>query len=268
MPMAALGILFLGAFPAAAAQDSARPAGAQPLGSLPITELVDRVGKTVEAFGTRFSEVSCTESVVQAKLDKGGKVLYQQESGFDYLILMNLQGEEPSLEESRVVQKQARTAASFPLLLTSGFPTLQLVFHPYYQGGFTYERLPDESVDGKGYVRIRFRHIRGTRSTSALRLRGTDLPLDLEGTAWVDPGSASILRINAGLESPLEDLGLQSLQTDVRYAITRFPGIENVYSLPVVATVEVETPRQRWRNTHRFSAYRHFSVRSESTVSK
>ncbi len=259
----ALWLFILGTSPVAGAKKPAPP-----VGSLPIADLIDRVGENVEAFGTRFSEVSCTESVVQAKLDKAGKVLYHQESAFDYLILMNLQGEEPSLEESRVVQKQAKAAANLPLLLTSGFPTLQLVFHPYYQAGFTYERLPDDPADGKVFVRIRFRHIKGARSTSALRLRGRDFPLDLEGTAWVDPDSAAIARITAGLEFPAEDLGLQSLQTDVRYADTRFPGIETTYSLPVVATVEVETPRQRWRNTHRFSAYRLFSVRSESTVSK
>jgi hypothetical protein len=262
-----LCLAFLALLRAGAAQARAELA-AQPLALLPTAALVERVGKTVEIFGTRFSEVSCTESVTQAKLDKVGKVLFQQESAFDYLILMDLKGDEPSLEESRVVQKEARNPTNLPLLLTSGFPTLQLVFHPYYQGSFEYEKLPEESTEGKVLVRIRFRHVKGTLSTSALRLRGKDFPLDLEGIAWVDPDSAAIVRISAQLEAPLTDVGLKSLQADVRYAATRFPGIESAYSLPVLATVDVETLRQRWRNIHRFAAYRHFSVRSESTVAK
>jgi hypothetical protein len=153
------------------------------------------------------------------------------------------------------------------LLMTSGFSTLLLVFHPYYQGSFEYQRLEDD-VAGRRLIRVSFRHVRGTRSTSALRLRGKDYPLDLEGTAWVHPDTWAIEKIEAHLASPLDDLNLRSLRTVVRYAPQHFQTAEDAQWLPVEASIDVETARQHWRNVHKFQNYRRFSVKSESVVSR
>jgi len=36
----------------------------------------------------------------------------------------------------------------------------------------------------------------------------------------------------------------------------------------VTATIEVETTRQHWRNTHRFSDYKRFSVSTQESVNE
>jgi len=207
------------------------------------------------------------ESVMQEKLGKKGKAVYRHDSMFDYLIIMNLEGDDLSVEESRILQKEAGKSSNLPLLMTSGFSTLLLIFHPYYQGSFEFQRLEDE-VAGHRLVRLSFRHIRGTRSTSALRLRGRDYPLDLVGTAWINPDSWTIEQIEAQLESPLEDLNLRSLRTTVKYAPQYFESVNESEWLPVEASIDVETARQHWRNVHRFTNYRRFSVKSESVISK
>ena len=181
---------------------------------------------------------------------------------------MNLQGNDLSVEESRILQKEAGKSSSLPLLTTSGFSTLLLVFHPYYQGSFEYERLEDENAGGGRQMRIAFRHVRGTRSTSVLRLRGRDYPLDIEGTAWIDPADGTIKRVDTRLKSPMEDLNLRSFTASVKYAPQHFATVGEAEWLPVEATIDVETARQHWRNIHRFSDYKLFTVKSESTVSK
>lgn len=233
-----------------------------------LDELLAGAGRSVERFWTQFPAVTCIETVSQIKVGKDGKTLYGQDSVFDYLILLNLKGDELSVDESRLLQKNAGKPTSLPLLVTHGFSTLLLIFHPYYQGSFEYEKMEDDLSDGRRLARVSFRHLKGTRSTSALRLRGRDYPLDLSGTAWIDLKSGTIEKITAGLVSPMEELNLRTLQTAVRYAPQRFPSIEEPYWLPVEASIDVETPRQHWRNVHRFSNYKHFSVKAESSVPK
>lgn len=233
----------------------------------PLEDILAHTAVSVERFWEQFAAVNCTEAVTQEKLGDKGKVIYRRESLFDYLILMSLQGDDLTVEESRILQKEVGKSTDLPLLLTSGFSTLMLIFHPYYQGSFEYQRLEDDVADHRR-LRLSFRHVRGTRSTSALRLRGKDYPLDLEGIAWINPETWSVKRIEAHLESPLDDLNLHSLHTVVKYGPQYFQSDGGSQWLPEEASVDVETARQHWRNVHTFRDYRRFSVKSESVITK
>ncbi len=235
---------------------------------LDLENALTRATNTVETFWRQFPSVTCTETVTQEKLGKGGKIEYRQESIFDYLIFMNLEGNDLTVEESRLLQKSIGKSKNLPLLITSGFPTLLLVFHPYYQGDFRYQLNGDEVIGGKKLMRIQFEHIPGTRSTSALRLSGRDYPLDLQGTAWIDPETGAIRQMVARLESPMNDLNLKALNVKVLYEPHQFPTAPGAEWLPATATIDVETARQHWHNVHKFSDYKRFSVNSESTVAK
>ena len=61
---------------------------------------------------------------------------------------------------------------------------------------------------------------------------------------------------------------MKSLRSDVDYAPFRFTGLAQPYWLPSLATVDVETPRQHWRNVHRFTAYMRFSTSTDEHVGK
>ncbi len=128
------------------------------------------------------------------------------------------------------------------------------------------ERAEDEVVEGKPWARVHFRHIRGTRSPTALLLRGREYPLDLDGIAWIDEKTGAISRIRVGLEASMEDLGLRVFSSEVQYAPMKFSASQQEYWLPLAATIDVETPRQHWRNLHRFGNYKLFSVTTTSTT--
>ena len=225
-------------------------------------ELLHRTGKVVESFWEQISGVTCREAITQSKLDAKGKTIYQQEGVFDYLVLLKLEGKDLSVEESRVSQQEPRSKKKVPLLVTNGFSTLVLIFHPYYQSSFQYSQMSDETLDGKRLLRVRFQPVAGARSPSALLAGGREYPLPLEGVAWIEPESAAIVRITARLDAPLDDIGLRRMESDVRYAPVSFEGGAAVYWLPVSASIEAETARQSWRNLHRFSGYRKFTVNS------
>lgn len=240
--------------------------GAAESNTAALDRLLDKTGTQVAHFLDQLADVKCTELVNQTKLAKTGKLEYHEDSTFDYLVMAQPAGGEVNLVESREEQKEAKHKKVLPLLVTNGFSTLLLIFHPSYQADFQFSQLEDEALEGKDYARIQFRHIRGTRTTAVLLLRSREYPLDLQGIAWIDKETGAVRRIQAELESTLEDIGLRSLKSEVQYGAVPFPAIKQAYWLPTSATVDVETPKQHWRNVHRFTAYQRFSTSAKSTI--
>ena len=244
-----------------AAQDSARP----------VDRILDRTSQRVSEFVDEFSNVKCTEQVIQQKLRLDGKLELEQQSTFDYLVILANAGGEISLNESRLPIKETRMERRrqpVSMLLSNGFATLFLVFHPSYINNFEFTDAGIDSLGGRAARKIRFQHLRNTRSVAALALRGREYPLELSGTAWVDPETGDILRMEAGIASSLEDIGLKKLESAVTFSPVTFEKDRPTYWFPAEAVVEVETPKQHWRNLHRFNTYKQFSVTTEEHVAK
>jgi hypothetical protein len=232
-----------------------------------LDDLLNRASKQASLFLEQFSDVKCTEQVKQEKLNQDGKVERDAQSTYDYLVILSNTGGEMQLNESRLVIREAKAdkkGTSF--LLTNGFATLFLVFHPYYSGNFQFTAQGDEVIDGQRFRKIEFHHVAGTRSLAALALRGRDYPLEISGTAWIDSATGNIAKIQATIGTTMEDVGLKTLNSEVIYAPIPFRDLREVYWFPARATVEVETPRQHWRNTHSFTDYKLFSVSTEEKV--
>jgi hypothetical protein len=239
-----------------------------PASDAALNETLDHARKSVKAFWEQFQLVTCVEKVTQEKLGKKGKLEHKQRTTFDYLAILDAGKNGLSVEESRTVQGKSSKANDIPMLNTAGVSTLLLVFHPYYRDDFRYQLAGEELTEGIRLVKILFTHIPGTKSTSALRLRAKDYPLDIEGTAWIDPETGAIHRITARISSPMNDLNLKSLDMDVAYLPFSFSSGRINYWLPSTAIIEIKTEHQRWRNTHLYSRYRKFSVTSEEVVAK
>jgi outer membrane lipoprotein-sorting protein len=247
-----------------------------------LEKVLDRTSQRVSEFLDEFSNVKCTEQVIQEKFKPNGKRELEQQSSYDYLVMLTNAGGDMSVNESRLPVKEAKVnrRQNISMLLSNGFATLFLVFHPYYINGFEFTDAGGETLDGHAARKIHFRHIPNTRSVAALALRGREYPLELSGTVWVDPQNGNILRIEAGIGSTLEDIGMKTLQSSVRFAPAAFSKDKDkdkdknkdkdqpVYWFPTEAVVEVETPKQHWRNTHRFLTYKQFSVAAEEHVAE
>jgi len=139
---------------------------------------------------------------------------------------------------------------------------LTLIFHPIYQSNYEFTAQPDDETGGRRLLRVAFRQVSTHHAPSVLMLRDREYPLEWRGTAWIDPESYAVVRIQAGLDSSMEDVGLLRLDADVTYSQVRFNGT-TAYWLPARAVIEAETKRQHWRNIHVFTAYRRFDVDTE-----
>ncbi len=229
-----------------------------------LTSLLEFTGKRLELFWEQFSAVTCTESISQTKLGPDQKIMTQSRETYDYLVVPQLGGDDLTVEESRLQKGKLEKKSRQPLLVTNGFPTLLLILHPYFQGSYEFTRLPDEGVKTGRVFHVGFQHISGKPSPSVLQLKGKDFPILWKGSAWIDPQSGMVVRIQTELSQPMEDLGLKQLRADVNYAMVRFVTVSDTCWLPQTALVEAESTNQHWRNIHHFQNYRKFSVETES----
>ena len=219
--------------------------------------LVDQAQTQVVTYIARLADLHCTEDVLQEKLKPNGGTELSSKSQYDYFLYMQGSSYDFQLSESRLevgTQKPARQ----PLLLTNGFSTLLLVFHPYYRSAFEFTAGPAETLEGRSVIPVHFAHVRGARTPAALALRGREFPLELEGTAWLDPNSGQVVRMDAGLEHEMTDVGMKALKIRVDYMPSPKPS--DHFMVPAKAVVELQTPRQHWRNTHTFRNYKLFST--------
>lgn len=231
--------------------------------------LLQRTSEQMAEYLEKFSDVRCSEKVIQQKFRNNGseKVDLKEESSYDYLVILSNNGGELGLSESRLPVHGAKAdKKNRSMLVSNGFATLFLVFHPLYANSFEFTDRGEEVVDGRRLTRIAFRHIRGTRTPAALALRGREYPLELSGTAWLDAETGALSRISAGVDNTMADVGLNTLQSDVVFAPFTFHDPDKTYWFPQRAVVEVETPRQHWRNTHEFTNYKVFSVSTDEKV--
>lgn len=234
-----------------------------------LDDLLTRTANQTSVFLDQFSDVKCTEQVRQEKLGKDDKVQLKEDSTYDYLVILTNAGGELSLSESRIPLHEAKKdRKNTSMLLSNGFATLFLVFHPVYSAAFKFNLEGQETLDGRTLEKIGFQHIPGMKSPAALALRGREYPLELSGTAWVDPLTGSIAKIEAGISDTLQDVGLKALSSEIDFAPLKFSDSQQTYWFPTQARVEVETPHQHWRNLHEFTAYKKFSVSTEEQVIK
>src|ERR1019366_10433150 len=157
--------------------------------------LLQRTGEQMSTYVERFADVRCTEKVIQEKFKNDGKdrIDLREESTYDYLVILTNMGGELSLSESRLPVHEAKAdKKNRSMLVSNGFATLFLVFHPLYANSFEFNTLGEEVMNGHRLTKVAFSHIRGTRAPAALALRGREYPLELSGTAWIDAETAVI----------------------------------------------------------------------------
>ena len=230
--------------------------------SAQVPSAVDSAQHQVMAYLSKLADLHCTESVMQQKFAANGHVEASEQAQYDYLVMIGGNGDDLQLNESRI-ESSASRSKPLPMLVTNGFSTVLLVFHPYYRDSFQFNVGADEIVDGRELIPVGFSHIPGRRSPAALALRGREFPLDLTGTAWLDRKSGEVVKIDASLLHDMSDVGLRSLTIHVEYKQARLGKASTTMTLPALAVVDVATPRQHWRNTHVFEDYKSFSTDAE-----
>jgi hypothetical protein len=212
----------------------------------------------IDKFFLQTANVVCNEDVAQTVVGKNGKPMYREESIFEYQLQSSSRSGSLKLVESREAHKAAFRDASKTLLITNGFASMLLVLHQNYEPSYIFQPVNEEQIDGRTFVKIHFKPVAGAASPAAIQLRGRNYPLPLSGDIWIDQESGSVVKLITTLDSPLDDLGLHDLRSEIHYAIVQFHDPDESYWMPASAVIDVETPKQHWRNIHRFTSYKRF----------
>lgn len=225
---------------------------------------IERAQHQVTEYIANLANLHCTESVTQEKLGENGHVETTERAQYDYLTMMSGTGDDFQLNESRIESSSNHhKGPRSSMMISNGLATVLLVFHPYYRDSFTFAAGNEELINGRKAVPVYFTHIPGRRTPIALALRGREFPVDLQGTAWLDVQSGEVVKIDASLLHDLADLGLHTLRIQVDYKPVHIANSQTATILPSLATVDVRTNHQHWRNTHAFDSYKSFATGAE-----
>jgi len=226
----------------------------------PSLDALARARKHVEEYFDKFSDLTCKESVTQLVVNRGGHTIYRENSAFDYQFQTSGETGTLKFNETRESRNPAFRDPARTLLVTTGFASLLLVAHPMYEASYVFEPDGAETINGVSYAVIRFTPVPGASSPASLRLRGRNYPLPMSGTLWIDPQTGAIVKLEAKVDSSLTDLGLAGMRSEVHYVIHNFHNPEDSIWVADSAVIDVETPRQHWRNLHHFTDYKKFNV--------
>ncbi len=224
--------------------------------------------KHVQEYFEKFSDLTCKETVTQIVLNNSGHALYRENSAFDYQFEATSASGSLKFNETRQPRNPAFRDPARTLLVTTGFAGLLLVAHPMYEASYVFESGGAETIDGISYALIRFVPVPGASSPASLRLRGKNYPLPMSGTLWINPQSGAIVKLEAKVDSSLSDLGLAGLRSEVHYAPHNFRNPAQSVWIAESAVIDVDTPRQHWRNLHRFTDYKRFNVNVQEEIGK
>jgi hypothetical protein len=221
---------------------------------------IAKAQRQITQYLAALANIHCREFVVQQKLDEHGKVQTTDHASFDYLVMMNGDRDDFQLNESRIALGK-EVHKPMPLMLTNGFSSLLLVFHPYYSSSFQFGPPADDTWKGIPADKITFTQTQGPRALAALALRGREFPMLLQGTAWMEKGTGRVLQMDASLENDLKDIGLIGLAIHVEYTSVHLG--DDTLTVPSLAEIDLHTTRQHWRNRHEFQDYKLFGADAE-----
>jgi hypothetical protein len=234
------------------------PSAVDPALAARANDTLQRSRKLIDKFFEQMSNVVCNEDVAQSIVGKNGKPMYREESVFEYQMQANARSGSLKLVESRDARKEAFRDPSKTLLITNGFASMLLVLHQDFEPSFVFTPVSEELVDGRTLVKIHFKPVPGASSPAAIQLRSRNYPLPLAGDLWLDRDSGAVVKLMSRLDTGLDDLGLHDLRSEIHYSIVEFHDPEEAYWMPSSAVIDVQTPKQHWRNVHRFTDYRRF----------
>jgi hypothetical protein len=236
--------------------------------SSPSLEPLVLARKHVQEYFEKFSDLTCKESVTQIVLNNSGHAIYRENSAYDYQFEATSANGSLKFNETRETRNPAYRDPARTLLVTTGFASLLLVAHPMYEASYVFEPAGNETIGGVSYAMIRFVPVPGASSPASLRLRGKNYPLPMSGTLWIDPQSGAIVKLEAKVDSSLSDLGLAGMRSEVHYAVHNFHDPAESIWIAESAVIDVDTPRQHWRNLHHFTDYKRFNVNVQEEIGK
>jgi len=230
--------------------------------------LLKKVGEGVETFFRDFPNTVSKEAVRLERSDPRG-VTRTVTQNFNYAFSPDKDGRlwrEARLDsKDREIRNSEITGLPF---FTSGFAGLCMFFHPRHQFGSQFRYLGKQRSSPNADL-IAFAQkpesgdALGSYQTMAMP---APVPLLYQGLVWVNPDTYQILRMRTDLLTRRADVDLSRQTSEIWYSEVHFQSVPQSFWLPREVVVTSESSGWMFRNVHRYSDYRIFTVETQDKV--
>ena len=229
------------------------------------------VAESVQALFQSFPDTSSHEQIEMEVLHPNGRVAQSQAQQFEYLMVKGSDENGVHLSEYRTDKAGNRATPGGTdggrYMVTVGFASDPLIFHPDYLAGSSLRLLGRQRLDGHDTLVIAFAERPATaKMLEEFRISNASAVVLVQGIAWVDAATYQVLRMRTDLLRPVPELRLEAQATDVRFGEVRFPSKDQPMWLPQDVTVTVHWNGRTFRNLHHYSDYELFQVKTRQKI--
>ena len=229
--------------------------------------ILQKVGEGVEAFIRDFPNTASIESVRRERVDRKGIVQESDTQTFNYLAVGRSEGSTGGLSEIRtdnLGRPLEPHAMNGPSILTIGFASMVMYFHPKLQPDSTFRYLGHLTVEGRDANVVAFaQRPEAAQVGTWLEFGSQSSRILMQGIAQIDADSSQILQMRVDLLAPRPDLGVNKYSTELHYGKVRFRQISKALWTPHKVVVTLDLGGQLFRNYHQYSHFNLFNVEAK-----
>ncbi|HEV2352542.1 MAG TPA: tetratricopeptide repeat protein [Terriglobia bacterium] len=239
-------------------------------GTEDVAAILKQAGENVQAFFNNFQNTMSVEQVREERLNKNGKVKDSLDQKFQYLLVTHPEKWGLGLEEFRTDmhgERAAPTGLSSGLMITSGFASASLLFHPAYQEGATFRYLGKQAVNGHDCFVVAFaQKPEKAQMVERFNMNDASILVLFQGLAWIDAQSYKVVRLRTDLLKPQTKIRLERQTTEITYDPVTFKQLSAAMWLPSEVAVTVEWQGKTYRNLHKYSDFKLFNTNTKEKV--
>jgi hypothetical protein len=231
-----------------------------------LASILKRVGENVAILFSSFPNVTCREEVTEQRMGVTGAMHDQVYQEFRYLALASPDKKNVGFREYRTDSKGRplqRQGLDSGYLITEGFVSLPLYFHPSYQPESKFRYLGKEVIGKQATEVVVFAQTSSTHQKERFTIGGESVSVLTQGVAWIDAANNQIVRMRTDLRAPEPEIRLDSQTTRIKFAEIRFKGRSPGLWLPREVEVETRCYGEMFRNTHSYSEFKLFTVQTQ-----
>ncbi len=233
-----------------------------------LVSILLRTGASLEEFFRFFPNTISREKVRQERMGEDGRLEAKLEQESYYLVMARTGRETSGFDESRTddrgkpIERKRLRGQSF---LTSGFAGVGIFFLPINQKEFQYRLLGRDSSRSGAYV-IAFSSRRDSSLRGKLEVGEDEAQLLTQGLAWIHPDTFRLLRMTTVLQAVFATKPvILALRTNIQFDEIKLNASVPSFSLPAKVEVNINWRGTIYRNIHRYSDYRLFSIETHET---
>jgi tetratricopeptide (TPR) repeat protein len=227
----------------------------------PYQQVLDATGQRVKELVDNITKFAAVEDLVHEQLDKTGNPVTKETRKFNYVA--SITEEQPGYLSTSEYRDLRYGLTDLPdHIVTTGFVTLALIFHPDMRDNFqmSCEGLGDWRGQPAWLMYFRARDDKPNRFADYV-VGTARYPMKLKGRAWITTSNLQIVRIESDLVKPLPQMAVQ--HQIVEYGPVRFKSDKSELWLPQSVDIYLELNHHRYHRRHSFDHYMLFAVDSQ-----